>query len=212
MRSSLKPVPLKIERLARGQERLDLRPPSDCLVRVENKNRRILIRRGLNQNAGIPQKEVFILRKDGSIIGGIDRDYDVVTNITAQPIDPEPLVLRGGIFKRIANRMRQEAGYNYWGRNNFGYPCFMPRVIRIEGLFVDDSKHAENHHGVVLFNDIIAGSDPGRPFPYRLTERLEVSGLKTASGLPPRVGSNPEVAKAIKVIARAAQSSGGQPE
>jgi hypothetical protein len=405
VRSGLRPVSLRIDRLARGQERLDLRPPTDCLVRVENKNRRIYIRRGLNRNAGITQKEVFILHKDGSITGGIERDYDVVTRVTAQPIDPEPLVLRGGIFTLIANRMRQEVGYNYWARNieirrsntevdgialgitgetdsghpyqgflnmqgcanitlrncvidghktyqtigaagkpvsmgsygylasdvvnfqmshcrmndihdrsrwgviatnfmknilledcalsrmdvhqgvsgtfiirrstlghagfnaigrgqlivedctlhgrnlisfredygstwegdvlirnsrwipparnavmfgmsndgthDFGYPCFMPRVIRIEGLFVDDSKHTENHGGVLFFNDPIAGSRPELPFPYRLTERLEVSGLKTASGLPPRVGANPAVAKAIKVIAKSAKSPGG---
>jgi hypothetical protein len=33
-----------------------------------------------------------------------------------------------------------------------------------------------------------------------LTERLEVRGLRTASGLPPRVCDNPEVAKAVKVV------------
>lgn len=396
VRSKLKPVSLKIARLARGQQRLDLRPPSDCLVRVENKNRKIFIRRGLNQNSGIAQKEAFILRKDGSISGDIEWDYDVVTRVTAAPIDPEPLVLRGGVFTQIANRMRQETGYNYWSRNieirrsntevdgvtlkitgetdvghpyggflniqgcanitlrncvidghktyqtigaagkpvsmgsygylasdvvnfkmshcrmndihdrsrwgviatnfmknilledcvlsrmdvhqgvsgtfiirrstlghagfnaigrgrlivedsalhgshllrfredygstwdgdvlirnsrwtpstrnavmfgmnndgthDFGYPCVMPRVIRIEGLFVDDSKHKENHRGVLFFNDPIAGSRRERPFPYRLTERLEVSGITTASGLPPRISTNPEVAKSIKVI------------
>jgi len=396
VRSSLKPVSLKIDRLARGQQRLDLRRPSNGWVRVEKKNRKIYFRRGLNQNSGIAQKEVFILRKDGSIVGGIEWDYDVVTRVTAQPIDPKPLTLRGGIFTQLANRMRQEVGYNYWSRNieirrsntvvdgitlkitgetdvghpyggflsmqdcanitlrnclidghktyqtigaagkpvsmgtygyqasdvvnfhmshcrmndihdrsrwgviatnfmknilledcelsrmdvhqgvsgtftirrstlghagfnaigrgqlvvedctlhgrnlisfrddygstwegdvlirnsrwipparnavmfgmnndgnhDFGYPCFMPRVIRIEGLFVDDSKHKEDHRGVLFFNDPIAGSRPDRPFPFRLTERLEVSDLKTASGLPPRVSANPEVAKAIKVI------------
>ncbi len=400
VRSSLKPVPLKIDRLARGQKQLDLRPPSDCLVLVENKNRRIFIRRGLNQNSGNTQREVFILRKDGSIVGDIERDYDVITRVTAQPIDPEPLFLRGGDFTRIANRMHQKEGYNYWSRSievcrsntevdgvklritgetevgrpyhgflsiqdcanitlrncmiaghktyqtigsagkpvsmgsygyvasdvvnfrmlhcrmddihdksrwgviatnfmknilledcmlsrmdvhlgvsgsfimrrstlghagfnavgsgqlivedctfhganlirfredygstwdgdvlvrncrwippsrnavmfgtnndgthDFGFPCVMPRVIRIEGLFVDDSKYTEKHDGVVFFNDPIAGSSPERPFPYRLTERLEVSDLKTASGLPPRVSTNPEVAKAIKVVAKPA--------
>jgi hypothetical protein len=396
--SNLKPVSLKIDRLARGRKNLDLRPSADCLVRVENNKHRIFIRRGLNRNDGNPQREVFILRKDGSIVGDIAWDYEVVTRVIAQPIDPEPLVLRGGAFTQLANRMRQEVGYNYWSRNieicrsntevvgitlditgetdvghpyhgfldvqdcahitlrncvidghktyqtigsagkpvsmgsygylasdvvdfrmmgcrmddihdrsrwgviatnfmknilledcalsrmdvhlgvsgsfiirrstlghaglnaigsgtliledctlhganlirfredygstwdgdvlvrncrwipparnavmfdtdndgthDFGYPCTMPRVIRIEGLFVDDSKHKEkeNHTGVMFFNDPVAGSRAERRFPYRLTERLEVSGIKTASGLPPRVGSNPEVAKAIKVV------------
>lgn len=407
VRSSLKSVPLKIDSLARGQNRLDIRPPADCLVRVENSHRKIFIRRGLNQNDGNTQREVFILRKDGSIVGDIERDYDVVTSVIAQPIDPEPLVLRGGVFTQIANRMRQEVGYNYWSRNieirrsntevigimlkitgetdvghpyhgflsiqdcanitlrdcvidghktyqtigsagkpvsmgsygylasdvvnfrmigcrmndihdssrwgviatnfmknillencklsrmdvhlgvsgsfivrrstlgyaglnavgsgqliiedctlhganlirfredygstwdgevlvrncrwipparnavmfgtdndgthDFGYPCSMPRVIRIEGLFVDDSKHKDKHLGVLFFNDPIAGSHPERPFPYRLSERLEVSNLKTASGLSPRVSVNPEVAKVIKVVMNPAKPTGEFP-
>ena len=399
VRSRLSPVPLVIDRIARGQERLDLRPASDCLVFIENENRRIFIRRGLNQNSGTAQKEVFILRRDGSIEGGIDWDYDVVTQVVAQPIDPEPLVLRGGVFINIANQMRQEVGYNYWSRNirvsrsnteidgvtlqvtgetefghpyggflsvqrcanitlrncsidgrktyqtigsagkpvsmgtygyqanhvvnfrmincrvenihdrtrwgviatnfmknilvedcvlsrmdvhmgasgsyiirgstlgyaglnaigrgrlivenstlhggslisfrsdygstwegevlirnsrwippagqggspamfrmendgthDFGYPCFMPRVIRIEGLTVEDANRSEGYPGITFFNDPIGAPREDRPFPYRLTERLEVSGLKTASGLPPRISDNPEVAKAITVV------------
>jgi hypothetical protein len=407
VRSGLKPVPLTIDRLRRGQMSIDLRPPSDCLVRVENRNRRIFIRRGLNQNSGNPQREVFILRRDGSIFGDIERDYDVVTRVTAQPIDPEPLVLRGGDFTQIANRMEQKVGYNYWSRgieirrsnaevdgiklritgetgvghpyhgflsiqdcanitlrncviaghktyqtigsagkpvsmgsygyvasdvvnfrmldcrmddihdrsrwgviatnfmknilledcmlsrmdvhlgvsgsfivrrstfghagfnavgsgqllvedctlhgmnlirfredygstwdgevtirnsrwippahkavmfgtnndgtHDFGFPCVMPRVIRIEGLFVDDSKHKEKHSGIFFFNDPIAGSNPERPFPYGLTERLEVSDLKTASGMPLRVSANPEVGKFIKVVERTAKRPGASP-
>lgn len=399
VRSRWKPVPLKIDRLERGQARLNLRPASDCLVLVENKKRKMFIRRGLNQNAGTGQREVFILRRDGSIEGAIDWNYDVVTRVEAQPIDPEPLVLRGGIFTNIANAMRQKVGYNYWSRNiqirrsntevdgvtlhvtgetefghpyggflsvqqcanitlrncvidgrktyqtigaagkpvsmgtygyaanlvvnfrmihcrmddihdrtrwgvigcnfiknllvedcalsrmdvhqgvsgdyiirrttlghaglnaigrgrlivedstlhggnlirfredygstwdgevlirnsrwippagkaaspaifglqndgthDFGYPCFMPRVIRIEGLFVDDSKPPRDYQGITFFSDPIGASHGPRPFPYRLTDRLDVRGLKTASGMPPRVSSNPEVARAITVV------------
>jgi hypothetical protein len=410
VRSLLKPLPLKIDRLERGQARLDLQPATDCLVLVENRNRKIFIRRGLNQNDGTEQKEVFILRRDGSIEGAIDWDYDVVTRVEAQPIDPEPLVLRGGVFTNIANRMRQEVGYNYWSRNirisrsntevdgvtlrvagetevghpyggflsvqqcanitlrhcqidgrktyrtigaagkpvsmgtygyganlvvnfrmincrmedihdrtrwgvigcnfmknilledcvlsrmdvhqgvsgdyiirrstlghaglnaigrgrlivedstlhgaklitfrpdygstwegevlvrnsrwvppagnsaslamfgvqndgthDFGYPCFMPRVIRIEGLFVDDSQRPRDSQGITFFSDPIGASGVERPFPYRLTDRLEVRGLKTASGPPPRVCSNPEVARAITVVLASDSPSGGSP-
>ncbi len=397
VRSRLKPVPLKIDRLARGQKRLD--PiPADCLVHVENKNRKIFIRRGLNQNSGTNQKEVFILRSNGVIEGGIDWDYDVVTRVIAQPIDPEPLVVRGGIFTNIANQMKQEKGSSYWSRNiqirrsnteingvthrvmgegaigqpysgflnvqrcanivlrncridgrkvyqkignagkpvpmgtygyhangvvdlrmigcrmdnihdttrwgviatsfmnnflvedcvisrvdvhmgisgayiikrstighgginaigrgrliiedctlqggrvvsfrddygstwdgevlirnstwipsganavmfhvnndgmhDFGYPCSMPNIVRIDGLKVEDSKHGKNHKGIVFFTDPMGKSSKIRLFPYRLTERLEVSGLKTSSGLKPRICENPEVAKAIRYVDR----------
>ncbi len=396
VRSLLTPVPLKIDRLKRGQTRIDIKPPADCLVYVENKHRRIFIRRGLNQNGGSVQKEVFILRRDGSIEGGIDWDYDTVTRVEATPIDEKTLFIRGGVFTNIANRMSPDENPNYWarnirihrsrtvvdgvthrvtgetdqghpytgflsisqcamvelrdcvidgrkfhrkignagkpvpmgtygynanlvadfrmircrmddihdrsrwgvtgtnfmkdflvedctlsrvdvhqgvsgsyiirrstighaginaigrgrlivedstlhgrhlvylrqdygstwdgevliknsrwippggnavmfgmnndGRHDFGYPCSMPRVIRIDGLEIDDSKQPENHRGIVFFSDPLGASGKERPFPYRLTKRLEVRGLRTASGLPPRVCENEEVAEAIKVV------------
>ncbi|MBM4154963.1 MAG: hypothetical protein FJ221_08015 [Lentisphaerae bacterium] len=394
--SLLKPVSLKIQKLARGQERVDARPAVDCLVFVENRHRKIFIRRGLNQNDGTAQKEVFVLRRDGSIEGAIDWDYDPVTRVEARPVDPRPLILRGGVFTHVGNRMRQEKGYNYWARNieirrsntevdglthrvtgetdvghpyggflsiqqcanitlrncsidgrrtyrtigaagkpvsmgsygygvslvvnfhmincrmdriddrtrwgvigsnfmknilledcvlsrmdvhqgvsgsyvirrctlghaglnavgrgrlvveestlhgsnlitfrsdygspwdgevlirdcrwipsggapsrpvmfgmqndgthDFGYPCSMPREIRIEGLFVDDSNHPKDYEGVVFFADPLGGSHADRPHPYAVTKTVTVRGLTTASGKPPRVSSNAELAKAI---------------
>jgi hypothetical protein len=86
------------------------------------------------------------------------------------------------------------------GTHDFGYPCFMPRLIRIEGLVVEDSNHGSSHKGITFFADPLNGSKKERPYPVRLTERLEVSGLKTTSGLPPRVSQNPEVEQAIEVV------------
>lgn len=397
--SLLKPEPIKIERLARGQARLDLRPATDLLVCVENARHKIFIRRGLNQNDGTAQKEVFILHRDGSLEGGVDWDYDVVTRAESRPIDTRPLVLRGGAFTLMANRMKQEKGYNYWSRNiritrsntevdglacrvtgetefghpydgflnvqqcanitlrncridghktyrtigsagkpvsmgtygysaslvvnfrmlgcrmekiddrsrwgvigsnfmknilledcvlsrmdvhqgvsgsyvirrctlghaglnavgrghlvvegstlhggnlvsfrsdygspwdgdvlirdcrwipnagdsarpvlfnmsndgthDFGYPCSMPHEVRIEGLFVDDAKHPPDYDGLMFFTDPTGGPKKERPYPYALTQTVRVRDLKTASGKPPRVCSNPEVAKAIAVV------------
>lgn len=396
VRSLLKPVPLKLDRLSRGQARLEARPPCDCLVYVEDARRKLFIRRGLNQNKGTAQKEVFILRADGSVEGDIEWDYDVVTRLEARPLDPRRLVLRGGVFTRVANRMRQEVGYNYWGRNirigrsntevvglahrvtgegefghpyggflsvqqcanvtlrdcavdshkayrtigaagkpvtmgtygysaslvvnfrmagcrmeriddrsrwgvigcnfmknilledcvlsrmdvhqgvsgtyivrrctlghaglnaigrgrlivedstlhggnlvhfrpdygstwdgdvlirnsrwipsagavsspvlfgvqndgahDFGYPCSMPREVRIDGLFIDDANHPQGYRGVTFFSDPDAGARGERPFPYARTQKLLVRGLKTASGLPPSICANPEVARAV---------------
>jgi len=400
--SLLKPEPIKIVRLARGQAQLDVRPASDCLVYVENERSKIFIRRGLNQNNGTAQQEVFILRRDGSLEGGVDWEYDVVTRAEARPIDLKPLILRGGVFTLVGNRMRQEKGYNYWSRNiritrsntevdgltcrvtgetdvghpydgflnirqcanitlrnclidghktyrtigaagkpvsmgtygysaalvvnfrmlgcrmemetindrsrwgvigsnfmknilledcvlsrmdvhqgvsgsyvirrctlgyaglnavgrgrlvvegstlhggnlitfrsdygspwdgevlirdcrwipnagspaspvlfnmsndgthDFGYPCSMPREIRIDGLFVDDSKHPPDYEGLTIFTDPLGAPKKERPYPYALTKTLSVRGLKTASGKPPRVCANPDVAKAITVVA-----------
>ena len=117
VRSLLEPVALSIQRLTRDQRHLDVQPSRDCWVRVENNRRRVFIRRGLNQNNGTPQRDCFILRRDGTIEGAIDWDYDTITRTEAHPIDERPLVLRGGVFTTTANRMKQEKGYNYWARN-----------------------------------------------------------------------------------------------
>lgn len=398
--SLLKPVPLKIDRLTQGQTRLDVLPPVDCLVYVENKNRKIFIRKGGNQNSGSNQQEVFILRRNGSIEGGIDWDYDVITRIIAQPIDPKTLTIRGGVFTSIAVQTRQlkkggEEDFGYWARNikisrsntivdgvthcitgeqdfgypyigflsihqcaniivrnclidgrkvykkignvgttvpmgtygyhashvmnlrmikcrmenihdrsrwgvsatnfmknflvedcvlsrvdvhqgisgdyiirrstighaginaigrgklivedstlqggnvvsfrddygstwdgevlihncrwippagnsvmfnmkndgthDFGYACSMPRVIRIDGLVVDDAKHPKTYQGITIFADPIGKSRGNGMFPYRLTEKIEIRGLKTASGMLPQISSNSELTKSIKV-------------
>jgi hypothetical protein len=115
--SLLEPENLRIERLVRDQKQVDARPQHDCHVLVEDATRRRYIRRGLNQNGGIPQHDCFILRRDGSIASPIDWDYDRITRIEARPIDENPLILRGGVFTTLANRMKQEVGYNYWSRN-----------------------------------------------------------------------------------------------
>lgn len=115
--SLLAPEELQIERLSRDQKQVEARPRRDCHVAVQNANRRVFIRRGLNQNSGVPQHDCFIVRRDGSVEGAIDWDYDAITAIEVRPIDEEPLVLRGGVFTTFANRMRQEVGYNYWARN-----------------------------------------------------------------------------------------------
>lgn len=117
VRSLLAPVELSLTGLSRDQRRLEVAPPRDCWVRVENNRTRVYIRRGLNQNNGTPRRDCFILRRDGSIEGDIDGDYPVVTRVEARPIDERPLLLQGGVFTTVANRMQQGKGYNYWARN-----------------------------------------------------------------------------------------------
>ncbi|MEX0322968.1 MAG: hypothetical protein AB3N63_12465 [Puniceicoccaceae bacterium] len=117
VRSLLPMEELKIKRLKRDQKRINLRPGRDYHVVVMNSKVKRYIRRGLNQNSGTSQRDCFILRRDGSIEGDIDWDYDKVTSVEARAMDDEPLVLSGGVFTTFANNMKQEVGYNYWYRN-----------------------------------------------------------------------------------------------
>ncbi|MDF7825085.1 hypothetical protein P4B35_13765 [Pontiellaceae bacterium B12227] len=117
VRSLLKPEVVKIDRLKRDQKQINMRPERDCFVMVENANKRIFIRKGLNQNSGSPMRDCFILRKNGSIASPIDWDYEQITRVVARPMDEKRLTLKGGVFTTIANRMKQGKGSNYWSRN-----------------------------------------------------------------------------------------------
>ena len=394
-----KPIALKIDALKRDQPRLDVKPPVDCIVHVTNSKVKRFIRWGSNANSGRAQNEVFILRKDGTVEGAIIWDYDAVTKVIAKPIDSETLTLRGGIFKHVANRMRQEKGYNYWSRNikisrsntvvdgvvcrvtgetevghpyggflaisfcanitlrncnidgrktyrtigvvgkpvsmgtygysvssvvnfhmikcrmenindrsrwgvmgcnylknilledcelsrmdvhqgasgdyiirrttlghaglnaigrgrlivedstlygrslitfrsdygstwegtvliknsrwipntgkisdacvmfsvknhgthDFGYPCYMPREIVIDSLFIDDAKHPAKYKGVFYFSNPFSSSVKEQPYPIQLTETLSVRNLQCASGVTPRLSTNPELEQKIKL-------------
>ena len=93
------------------------------------------------------------------------------------------------------------------GMHDFGYDCFMPREIAIDGLFVDDSNHRENYQGMYFFSDPdgIFGRGEGlkpsdRPFPYTWCQKVKVRGLTTASGKKPRVSSNAQVEKSTVIV------------
>ena len=115
--SLLDPVDLNFDKLTRDQRQTDVHPDQDCFVLVENENKRVYIRRGLNQNNGAPLHDCFILKPNGSIEGDIDWEYDEITHVEAHPIDTETLYLRGGIFTTFANRENHPNGYKYYARN-----------------------------------------------------------------------------------------------
>ena len=77
------------------------------------------------------------------------------------------------------------------GMHDFGYPCFMPEEVTIDGLIVDDSNVPEDYEGMYYFGDPDASQEDDeelpdeRPFPYAPCRRIKVKGLETASGKTP---------------------------
>jgi len=49
------------------------------------------------------------------------------------------------------------------GQHDFGYPCFMPREITIDGLVIDDRQHPKDYAGPYLFTDPTADVVHGCP-------------------------------------------------
>jgi len=90
------------------------------------------------------------------------------------------------------------------GMHDFGYPCFMPREVTIDGLYVDDSNHPEDYQGMYLFSDPDGGKDikpEDCPFPYTPCRKVKIRALTTASGKKPRVSLNAQIQKSIILIA-----------
>jgi hypothetical protein len=102
-----------------------------------------------------------------------------------------------------SRRSPQMISTNNDGMHDFGYPCFMPREVTINGLYVDDSNHPEDYQGMVLFSDPDGGKDikpDDHPFPYTPCQRVTIRALKTASGKKPRVSPNAQLGKSITLI------------
>ena len=100
----------------KGAAKLGVTLPCDCLLALENSRVKRYIRLGVNQNSGAAQKEVLLVRKDGTVDPGapVIWDFDAVTKATAYPVDAKPLTLKGGVFVTIANQA--ESKYNYHNR------------------------------------------------------------------------------------------------
>jgi hypothetical protein len=89
------------------------------------------------------------------------------------------------------------------GTHDFGYPCYMPREVTIDGLYVDDSNHPEDYQGMYFFSDPDGGHDTkpaDRSFPYTWCQKLSVRGLTTASGMKARVSPNALMEKSMVVV------------
>ncbi len=140
--SSLLPFnPEGINSLKRNQEKISASLPGACLVTVTNSHVKRYIRFGLNQNNGSPQTDIFVVDEYGNVDMGtpIIWDFDVITEITALPIDEKPLKITGGHFTTIANKA--ESKYTYYSRNI---------AIRRSNVLVNGLEHhitGEGDHG-----------------------------------------------------------------
>ncbi|MBQ3864937.1 MAG: hypothetical protein II781_03770 [Clostridia bacterium] len=84
------------------------------------------------------------------------------------------------------------------GMHNFGYPCFMPESILIDGLEIADDHVPDSYQGPYVFSDPDAptGFEAGpltdpRPFPYSPTRTLILRNIRTHSGKKIILSLNP---------------------
>lgn len=106
VRSQLKKINLQgVEKLKRGQDRMEAKLPGSCLILVRDDSVKRFIRRGGNQNKGSSQTDVFLVDAHGRVDPKtpIIWDFEQISKIEALPVDQESLIIKGGHFTTIAH-------------------------------------------------------------------------------------------------------------
>jgi len=84
-------------------------------------------------------------------------------------------------------------GASYSGLHDFGYTCYMPRKITIDGLIINDSQLPGNYKGPRIISPIhvnYADETFCEVYPYILPDEIEINNLVIASGKPWALSDN----------------------
>jgi hypothetical protein len=88
------------------------------------------------------------------------------------------------------------------GKHDFGYTCYMPELITIDGLHIDDSAHPVEYNGPAIFanfNPDMTDHSYLEKFPYVRTREVALSNVIIASGKTLRLSDNAFMFKDVKV-------------
>lgn len=104
-----------ITSLRAGQRRVEFPHEGRVFVQVTSDEKRVYIRKGLNQNNGSDLSECFTVDGDGNVETTIDNDFRHITSAWARCIDDRPITVRGGFFETIANQYESVYRYHHRG-------------------------------------------------------------------------------------------------
>jgi len=91
---------------------------------------------------------------------------------------------------------------SYSGQHDFGYTCYMPRKITIDGLVISDVNHPNNYPGPKIFatfNSAYKNEEYIEKYPYQITKEVEIKNLTIKSGKPYIISSNPFMFRNVKI-------------
>jgi len=83
---------------------------------------------------------------------------------------------------------------SYSGEHDFGYTCYMPETVTIDGLIIHDGIHNASYDGPVLFSRIhenYFNPDYIEAYPYVFTKKVSMNRITTTSGKIITMGGNP---------------------
>ena len=113
-------------------------------------------------------------------------------------------IIRNCVFVPSDGRSKGASliGGSYSGQHDFGYTCYMPQLITIENLRIDDSKHSEEYQGPAIFanfNPKMTDDSYLEKFPYVRTREVILRNVTIVSGKSLRISDNPYMFKDVKV-------------
>ncbi len=89
------------------------------------------------------------------------------------------------------------------GKHDFGYTTYLPQKVIIDQLVIEDAKFGKNYKGPVIFGNInssMKDKSAKPPHAQVLPKFIAHRGVKTTSGKPVRVSTNPFMFKDVKFI------------
>jgi len=114
------------------------------------------------------------------------------------------LIIRNCVFVPANGRTTSVnlIGGSYSGQHDFGYTCYMPELITIEGLRIDDSKQPVDYKGPAIFADFnpeLTSESYLQKFPNVITREVSLRNITIASGKDLRISDNPYMFRSVKV-------------
>ena len=113
--------------IKKGQTNIGYPIGKACMLKLENSNKQVYLRYGLNANKGFPLSEMILVDSDGNVDPStpIQYDYDTVTSIVTYSIDDTPIrVGNAKIETRVYQPRRYKPDYE-------NYYCYYSRGVNI---------------------------------------------------------------------------------
>jgi len=94
---------------------------------------------------------------------------------------------------------------DYSGQHDFGYTCYMPEKITIDGLVINDVNHPDDYQGPKLFanfNRAYTSEAYIEKYPYVITKEIEIRNLTIKSGKPYLISANQFMFRNVRITER----------
>lgn len=94
-------------------------------------------------------------------------------------------------------------GGSYSGQHDFGYTCYMPELITIENLQINDSNHPADYNGPAIFanfNPDWNNDSYVEIFPYVKTKEVILRKVTVSSKKELRISDNPFMFRDVRIL------------